>query len=181
MKFNLTNVKRVCEESGAQQDPVEAYCLIRQLSKNPPRIILEIGVYKGGMCALLQTFFPTSQVIGIEILPIDNKAIYPDLKNNIKKYGFTVHHGNSHDKQTVKEVMETIDNKADFLFIDGSHDYDSVKEDFDLWSPYVGTVGFHDLLSLEGVYKFWKELNNHPRTAAIWKETDSLGIGLIYK
>lgn len=39
------------------------------------------------------------------------------------------------------------DNFFDFMFIDGSHDYDSVREDFDNWAPKMrkgGELAFHD-------------------------------------
>ncbi len=42
---------------------------------------------------------------------------------------------------------------VDFLHIDGRHDYDSVKQDFDAWWPHVrfgGIVAFHDTVSHRG-------------------------------
>ena len=38
----------------------------------------------------------------------------------------------------------------DFLFIDGDHDYEAVRRDFEEWSPHVtsdGTLAFHDALT----------------------------------
>jgi predicted O-methyltransferase YrrM len=50
-----------------------------------------------------------------------------------------------------------------FMFIDGSHDYDSVLEDFLTWSPYLergGELAFHDSLPHMGDNKeVWKLMN----------------------
>ena len=46
-----------------------------------------------------------------------------------------------------KDVARTWDNPVRLLFIDGSHDYDSVKNDFFSWEKHVvegGIIGFHD-------------------------------------
>jgi predicted O-methyltransferase YrrM len=47
------------------------------------------------------------------------------------------------------------------LFIDGDHSYESVKRDFELWSPFVcrgGYVCFHDVGTWEGPTKYYDEL-----------------------
>jgi hypothetical protein len=49
----------------------------------------------------------------------------------------------------------------DVLHIDALHEYENVKEDFDLWSPKVragGCVMFHDTESFLGVNRFFGEL-----------------------
>lgn len=48
----------------------------------------------------------------------------------------------------------------ELLFIDGAHDYDSVKQDYESWSPKVidgGVIAFHDS-EFEGVSRFLEEL-----------------------
>jgi predicted O-methyltransferase YrrM len=47
------------------------------------------------------------------------------------------------------------------LFIDGDHAYESTRQDFILWSPFVvphGLVCFHDVDSWPGVTQFYEEL-----------------------
>ena len=58
------------------------------------------------------------------------------------------------------EIGENWDKEIDFLFIDGSHEYEDVIRDFDVFSPYVkagSIIAFHDVLpNWEGPYKAWK-------------------------
>lgn len=47
------------------------------------------------------------------------------------------------------EVARSWSLPIDFLFIDGDHAYDAVRQDWESWSPHVtqgGRVGFHDAL-----------------------------------
>lgn len=47
------------------------------------------------------------------------------------------------------EAVRTWSLPIDFLFIDGDHAYEAVRDDWESWSPYVtpsGRVGFHDAL-----------------------------------
>ena len=44
-------------------------------------------------------------------------------------------------------ARKSFDRPIGFLFIDGAHDYESVKKDYDLWAPLVvegGIIAFHD-------------------------------------
>jgi hypothetical protein len=67
-------------------------------------------------------------------------------------------------------------------FIDASHDTDSVKRDFEMWSPLSHRVGFHDVHN-PMVLKAWMDICGFmepgPRTAALWKEMDGHGIGVV--
>lgn len=71
---------------------------------------------------------------------------FSDFKQNIERAGVT---------ETVIPIVKTSMQAAqewdgspiEFLWIDGAHEYEMVKQDFDLWSPYVvegGTIAFHD-------------------------------------
>ena len=59
-------------------------------------------------------------------------------------------------------VGKTWRKKIDLLFIDGSHIYEDVKADFELFFPWVkpgGLVFFHDVDPVfPGVYKVWHEM-----------------------
>ena len=46
-----------------------------------------------------------------------------------------------------EEIAETFKEEFDVLFIDGDHDYDQVKLDWDLWGSKIkdGTILFHDI------------------------------------
>lgn len=73
--------------------------------------------------------------------------------------------------QVERSLIVPLGNKLDvtlkFLFIDASHDYDSVKADFLSWSPKLhndGILAFHDSYA-PGVSKFLGEIEE-------WKEYD---------
>jgi predicted O-methyltransferase YrrM len=59
-----------------------------------------------------------------------------------------------------------VDDKLDFLFIDGDHTYEGVKKDFEMYSPLVrkgGLIAFHDICKHPPqlnctVDKFWNEI-----------------------
>lgn len=74
--------------------------------------------------------------------------------------------------ETVDQVRRVLAGQPiDFLFIDGDHRYESVRRDFELYTPLVGrggVVALHDVSprttpDTEGTAAFWAELmRNHP-------------------
>lgn len=84
--------------------------------------------------------------------------------------------GDSHSDSTKQRVFDILNSGnpseielLDFLFIDGDHSYEGVKQDFEMYSELVregGLIVFHDINDTErhrerNVYvaKFWKELS----------------------
>ena len=61
------------------------------------------------------------------------------------------------------EVAKAWDKEIDLLHIDGLHDYDNCKNDYETWSPLVkenGVILFHDTVSNpDGAGKFFNEVN----------------------
>lgn len=55
------------------------------------------------------------------------------------------------------EVAKTWNKPIRLLFMDGSHQYEDVKRDFDVWERHVvmgGVIAFHDSLNSPGVTRF---------------------------
>jgi len=55
--------------------------------------------------------------------------------------------GNSHDSTSL-EAVKTKVAELDFLFIDGDHTYEGVKQDYEMYGPLVrpgGIIAFHDI------------------------------------
>jgi len=67
-------------------------------------------------------------------------------------------------KKHSMDVAKTWEKPIDILFIDGSHLYEDVKADFELFYPYVkenGVIVLHDVKGKwKGVIKFWSELRD---------------------
>jgi cephalosporin hydroxylase len=88
---------------------------------------------------------------------------------------------------STKQKVDTILNgeKLDFIFIDGDHRYEAIKNDFLTFSPLVrkgGIVAFHDIgLNEEGGgNSFWNEIKTHYKYTEILKDKNKeKGIGVI--
>ncbi len=179
------------------QIPGEILQLLRLLSSNPPKTVLEIGTYRGG------TFFLFTRVASVEAL-----LISLDLPPNRSGFGYPPWRSrlfrsfaraqqkielvlaDSHQPVTVARIEKLLgDRRLDFLFIDGDHSYDGVKADYKMYSSLVssgGVIAFHDIVPRlpgvsSGVPRFWQELKKTvPVTEFVtdWKQ-DGFGIGVV--
>jgi predicted O-methyltransferase YrrM len=94
----------------------------------------------------------------------------------------------SQDPRIEEEVRKLLGKrKVDFLFLDGSHMYEDVKRDFEIYAPMVrqgGLIMFHDILYRydEGdVPRFWKEIKRNYNYIEIAQNNDTTGVGIITK
>ncbi|QIF05177.1 TylF/MycF/NovP-related O-methyltransferase [Roseimicrobium sp. ORNL1] len=151
-----------------------AFWLVEHLR---PRVIVELGVHKGGSyCAFCQ---------GVEQSHVDARC-----------YGIDTFEGDEHAGRYASSVLAQLrayhdprygsfstiiqstfadalshfeDGSIDLLHIDGQHYYEDVKQDFEAWLPKLSrraVVLFHDTQVRErgfAVYKFWAEVEHlHP-------------------
>lgn len=125
------------------------------LRAKPNSLFVEIGVWKGGSTAFMGVEIFNSNK-NIEFHAIDTflgskehgdiENFFEEAKNNLtpilEKKLVKLIQGHSHSV-----VNEYADNSIDFLFIDGSHEYEDVKKDLLLWLPKVkpgGIIAGHD-------------------------------------
>lgn len=118
--------------------------------------IVEIGSWRGrSTCCLatyvkesnkdikihaIDTFEGSDEKVHREIMSKMTKSLYDDFISNINACG--VADLITPMKMTSIEASEKFKDKTvDFIFIDGAHDYDSVKEDIDAWLPKVKSGG----------------------------------------
>ncbi|MCJ7617585.1 MAG: class I SAM-dependent methyltransferase [Desulfobacterales bacterium] len=124
-------------------------------------VVVELGIFKGRQRKFYERLFD-AEYIGIDIL---DRYLDPEIQ------------GDTHDVKTLNKLKKILNGRAiDILFIDASHTYESVKKDFEMYSPLcTGVVGFHDIESgrysdqeIFGAYRFWEELKNrrYPETNA---------------
>jgi predicted O-methyltransferase YrrM len=75
----------------------------------------------------------------------------------------------SHSSETKEAITRLLAGRQlDFLFIDGDHTYDGVRQDFEMYSPLVrtgGLVALHDIAEHPAesecqVSRFWNEIKN---------------------
>ena len=161
-----------------------------------PKVILEIGIYKAGWPYVLAPFFAKgAHIIGIDAMLRhswngDEGRKDLDVRVSVlRQQGFTVDiiEGRSTDKgvptrawQALKAVDE--DGEVDLLHIDGAHDYESVRRD---WNTYCGIVRpggliiLHDIgthTSQMNVKALWEDVKGHGFTTHEFYEKNGIGV-----
>ena len=126
--------------------------LLGRMDTSKPLRIVEVGVYKGRMTALICEIL-AEMGINAEYHCVDHflgseeherKDYYPDFEANILPLALafecvdiTVHRD---DSIVVASTFETA--SCDIVYIDASHDYESVKKDIDAWVKVVKPGGY---------------------------------------
>ena len=108
-------------------------------------------------------------VIEIQKKKVENNIIKHQLNNIILVKG------------DFNEIIKVWNKNINILFIDGSHDYESVKNDFYNWSKYLdneGVVLMHDTNITDfGVRKLFLEIKDYYK----FEFKHSAGLGIITK
>jgi MMP 1-O-methyltransferase len=117
-------------------------------------VIVEIGSWKGKSTVCLGLGSQAGS--SVPVYAIDPHADYRfgDFKTNVERAGIA---------ELVRPIAslsqpaaDGFDERIELLFVDGSHEYDLVLEDFEKWVPKVvdgGWVGFHDTTWTRGPRK----------------------------
>jgi predicted O-methyltransferase YrrM len=147
-------------------------CLVQPLR---PKWVLEIGVCSGGTLALWSRLaHHSAHLIGID------RGINPEAERRIRaamSATQTLHliRRDSHCGYAAQELASILmGNPLDFLFIDGDHSYSGVRQDWQMYSPFVtagSLIAFHDIVpdhalrfgiqtehDAGGVHEFWREI-----------------------
>lgn len=98
---------------------------------------VEIGVENGFNAKTILKTLPIKK-----IYLIDLKFVKTTLKR-LAKYNDKIQFIEKYSEEAVNEISDTID----FVYIDGSHEYEYVKKDIELYYPTVkqgGIIGGHD-------------------------------------
>jgi len=166
-------VKRAFDE-GMIQVPEEITAFCEFLQTRQPRNMLEIGSESGG------TFYLWCRLVrGLKIsLDLPNGAsgswrnTDPEVLSarNKKMMSWAPNvrliTGDSHTETAKAQVAAMLDGELlDFLFIDGDHSYEGVKQDYEMYREFVapgGLIAFHDIQHL-GPKELWAELGGNKR------------------
>jgi predicted O-methyltransferase YrrM len=164
--------------------------------------ILEIGTKFGG------TFLIWNEIVGgqghcfsIDMCDGGQHGGIGDEKMDERDRWFTENYknchfirGNSHLAKTNRELFWQMNenelNGFDFVFIDGDHSYEGVKQDFEIYKQFCrpgGLIAFHDIVDSQrhrerGVYvnQFWNEVKDqYPSTQIIYGNNNWGGIGVL--
>ena len=168
------------------------------LNKNKPKVVVEIGTATGGTLFVFASISdPEAQIISID-LPFGRygagyqKYRIPLLKTfATEKQKMELLRLDSHLPSTFNKLDEILNGKLiDFLFIDGDHSYEGVKQDFEMYRKLVrpgGFIAFHDIVDNDfdksfGTQIFWKEIKNnfeYQEFIRLNPQKTGCGIGLI--
>ncbi|HTY56400.1 MAG TPA: class I SAM-dependent methyltransferase [Candidatus Binataceae bacterium] len=181
----------------AWQEPKELLELARIVRSYRPKTILEIGSARGGtLFVWCQMAHPKATVLSLDLPGGRYGGGYQEGRistmKRLKQRGQKLHllRCDSHDAGTLRRVQELFQSeKIDFLFIDGDHRYEGVKQDFDMYRPLVakgGIIGFHDILEAPedtggDVSRFWNEIKEqfYHREIVADRQQQGYGIGLL--
>lgn len=145
-----------------------------------PAYVLEIGTHSGG------TLFFWSKFTGrySKIAAVDDQHINESLYSQWGNIDCIK--GDSHSDDIKNRLRENY-RFFDFIFIDGDHSYEGVKEDWELaleFKPLI--VAFHDITPHphRGVDKLWREIQaeGYKTQEIIGNEEwpDQCGIGVVW-
>lgn len=128
------------------------------LNKNSAKVGVEIGVFKGefsksilenwkGTLYLIDPWRELSDEVYLDSSNHKNhQTAFSDTMNSIKGFESRAFMLRGLGEELV-DLFE--DNSLDYVYIDGNHDYDHVKQDLDLWWPKLksgGLLSGHDYL-----------------------------------
>lgn len=177
----MIDYKKVGYESKASQDGWEMWQMLELVKTIEPKVIVEIGCDGGGSLWTWQEAFSPELLVGIDT-NTTQMSLQEALKNGLE---VTMLWEDSQNEGTKQHLIDLLNGRLiDFLFIDGDHKYESVKRDFELYSPLVrkgGMVGFHDTNNrgIEGVQvdRFMAELDKNFSYATADFQTDNMSPG----
>ena len=169
LKINCPDFE--CPDVG--QTSPEIIHTLQKIKKRTPKIILEIGSARGGFIYLLSATLGNIGSTFITIDPYDKGTKYEKqfnvYKHTIKKLkqfypknNYLHIKGKSNSKKTIVSLKRYLgDKKVNFLFIDGSHKYEAVLNDWGNYSYFLdknGLAAFHDIGAYIDVKKAWKKI-----------------------
>ena len=172
--------------------------LVEIVEARKPRTVVEIGTASGGTLFLwTRVVHPAGGIISLDLPAGAFGGGYPTWKMPLYRSfaipGQEIHllRVDSHKQESVGQVKSILGERSiDFLFIDGDHTYDGIKQDFDLYSPLLaptGLMAFHDIATEEGhenygVTRFWQEVKQGRNAIEIIEQPlrGFAGIGVLF-
>jgi predicted O-methyltransferase YrrM len=133
----------------SEQDQSSVRCILDLFKSMAGKIYLEIGCAQLGTILQFKNILPQDGfVIGVDIreYPVWNEG---GILHNFPESQVYLFDGGSHSWGTINKVKRILgDKQIDFLFIDGDHSVEAVRNDWADYSPMVrrgGVIAFHDV------------------------------------
>ena len=162
MEYNFKNIWEKALFYNIEQKPEEIKMLLDFLNNTKnKRYALEIGSNYGGTAYSLCHLY--DYVLTIDIKHNEN---FHKIRSEFPNYNYIIADSNALD--TINAIKK-LGIKFDFIFIDGDHSYDGVKNDYENYKQFLasdGHMAFHDIVSTKEnhennifVDKLWSELS----------------------
>jgi predicted O-methyltransferase YrrM len=180
----------------------EFFQLLQCVEKLSPRRVLEIGTADGGTLFLLaRASAQDAELISLDLPAGSPDGGYPPSRQPLYKAfaspGQRIHlvRKDSHSREALEAVQMCLHGEPlDFLFIDGDHSYEGVRQDFEMYAPLVrrcGLIAFHDIVPdhgtrygiatkayTGGVYRLWAEVKDRFESWEFVEDPDQDGYGI---
>jgi len=179
-------------EVRASQVRSEILALAQQVAELQPQVIVEIGVYKGGT-GLIWSHLARDLVLlcDLRALPLESHLLrrFPPPGGP----RLEVLCGDSHAPAFRALLQKQLRGRPiDFLFLDGDHSLDGIRQDFADYAPLVrpgGLIACHDIVPRQPfpttqVHRFWEALKAEDKFELTeyvedWQQV-GYGIGVIH-
>ncbi len=131
-------------------------------------VIVEIGSWKGRSTIYLSTGSAAGNRASVYAVDPHSGFVEDKLKrqgSTFEEFNKNVASAGAADivkpiKTSSEEAAGMFTEPCELIFIDGSHEYQSVMKDFDLWFPKLidgGIMAFHDTIGMEGPRRVARE------------------------
>jgi len=153
--LNRDRSKQITWRGGNPQNSIHLYQgLLDMVTALPIRLgkMVEIGSYEGESTELFALLFD-------EVVAVDRWTTYHalDLSGVEKTFDVLLSYYTNIQKikaDSVEASEQFQDGELDFVYIDGSHEYENVKRDILAWKPKIrvgGYIGGHDYSGIPSV------------------------------
>lgn len=172
--------------------------LLDVVKRLEPARVLEIGTARGGTLFLFtRVAAANARLVSVDMPGGRFGGGYPRSYGRLYRASarddqtVDLIRADSHSPATRAAVVKKLGSSVDFLFIDGDHTYDGVRQDFEMYEPLVrrgGVIAFHDIVEgppddVGGVPQFWSEVRERHEAEEFIQDRQQggLGIGVIRK
>lgn len=189
-------VQEAMEKYKPIQNAIELEMAMEVVQTIQPRVIVEIGTYRGGSLRCWSACAASDAII----VGTDTPGTPPEVEASLQSWlkpgqRGKIFLGDLTTEAFRDEILKWVGAPIDFLFIDGNHNWDYIERDYRFWAPSVrsgGMIGFHDIWEVNqpglDSPRFWKELTAPGMlwggVHAIFGSTDptkAYGIGIVQK